>query len=148
MSGHHLLFLLPSGESSWQLARADDVKVGDALLALDPQDATQPPQLSKVTRLSKLTAQGAFTPLTTSGRLFVEGVAVSSMAVSGEQLVGLFEGCRAENRLFWAEAFYSVLIAPACVLHYFRLPIEWMLRGKPYVFGLHRSAMGFLGAFW
>jgi hypothetical protein len=150
MSGHHLLFLLPAGEADWQLVRAADVRVGDTVLALNPADtsATSATQLSQVTGLKKVMAKGAFTPLTTSARLFVEGVAVSSMAISGDQIVRFYESRRPETRLAWAEGLYTVIVGPAMILHSLNLPYEWYLHSRDSVLAVHRSTMNFFGLFW
>jgi len=80
MTGNHLLFVQrhdESGEQSFVLERADAVQPGDAVLSLDP--ASKQTRVSKVTGKRWVKARGVFAPQTTSGRLFVEGVAVSCL---------------------------------------------------------------------
>ena len=149
MSSFHLIFLLPAGKTTWQLARAQEVRVGDTLLALSQSLSEESPgleqtQLSRVTGLRKVMARGAFAPLTTSGRLFVEGVAVSSMAISGDAVVRFYESRDPESRLSWAEGFYALMVGPATVLHSLNLPFGWYVRAHHSIVAVHSAAMDFI----
>ena len=151
MSSFHLLFLLPAGKTNWLLARAEEVRVGDTLLALSPspsEESLEQTQLSQVTGLKKVMARGAFAPLTTSGRLFVEGVAVSSMAISGDAIVRFYESHSPESRLSWAEGFYTLMVGPITVLHSLNLPIGWYVRAHRSIVAVYSAAMDFISLLW
>eukprot|EP00931_Biecheleriopsis_adriatica_P083866 TRINITY_DN5754_c0_g3_i1.p1 TRINITY_DN5754_c0_g3~~TRINITY_DN5754_c0_g3_i1.p1 ORF type:complete len:532 (-),score=86.59 TRINITY_DN5754_c0_g3_i1:213-1808(-) len=127
MTGDHLLFVQRPGEDhkpSWQLERADAVHEGDVVLSLDAvTNRTRP---STITGVDRVKARGAFAPLTTSGRLFVEGVAVSSLALSEESWRKAWDLASPEARTIWAERLLLTSILPSRILNYFGLEFDWL----------------------
>lgn len=127
MTGDHLLFVQRPGEDqkpSWQLERADAVHEGDVVLSLDAvTNRTRP---STITGVDPVKARGAFAPLTTSGRLFVEGVAVSSLALSEESWRKAWDLLSPDARTIWAERLLLTSILPSRILNYFGLEFDWL----------------------
>mmetsp|Transcript_105399 Transcript_105399/g.187435 ORF Transcript_105399/g.187435 Transcript_105399/m.187435 type:complete len:536 (+) Transcript_105399:61-1668(+) len=127
MTGDHLLFVQRPGEDqkpSWQLERADAVHEGDVVLSLDAvTNRTRP---STITGVDRVKARGAFAPLTTSGRLFVEGVAVSSLALSEPSWRKAWDLMSPEARTIWAERLLLTSFLPSKILNYFGMEFDWL----------------------
>jgi len=126
-------------DAAFGLVPAGNVRVGDFVLALlapvpsapqvpgEPMSSTagskpgvaqkETWERSRVTGVRRVRARGAFSPLTTSGRLVVEGVAVSSYSVATEAGRRAWSSSLFVRRHF--QAFHHLLLLPTRLAHRF-----------------------------
>jgi len=137
ISGDHLLFLSDGTAGPWQLRPAEDVKVGNYVLAHPSSTLNMTTsehnmrtsghahsvlKSSSVTKLAKVNAQGRYSPLTTSNRLLVEGVAVSATALTSEtQRRALPLGTVGS-----IEFFVGLALFPNKIWYWAGLPFSWL----------------------
>jgi hypothetical protein len=149
ITGEHLLFVrrTEGQEPSWQLERARAVREGDVVLSLDAVSNIAHP--SSITRVRWVKAQGAYAPLTTSGRLFVEGVAVSSLALSEPRWQQAWDDLEEapERRTLWAERLLLLSLIPSRTLNYFGMDFDWLHKPSQTDLG-KRAANKILGTFF
>lgn len=101
ISAEHLIYIHDTAKKAWVLVPAEDLRVGDTLLAKDGIP-------SKVLSIRKVERQGAYSPLIESGNLLVNGVLASSYVsrcwlkdhVSGNTLHTFQHGATLPVRLF------------------------------------------------
>lgn len=99
------------------LSRADDIHVGDLIFVVTGEQPIMKLQQSLVTKVASRQASGAFSPQTTSGRLIVNGVSVSSFAVTSEEVAMLHKAAP------WViEIFFQFMLFPTRVFYELNLP--------------------------
>jgi hypothetical protein len=102
------------------------VHEGDFVLSLD--GGVQHAHASKVTSVRWVKAKGMYAPITTSGRLFVEGVAVSSMALSRRIWQDAWDlGSHSHKlRSLWSERLLLWSLFPSRFLYESGMNFEWL----------------------
>jgi hypothetical protein len=99
------------------LSRADDVHVGDWIFVVTGEQPFMKLEQSLVTNVASRQASGAFSPQTTSGRLIVNGVSVSSFAVTSEEVAMLHKAAP------WAtETLFQFMLFPTRLFYEMNLP--------------------------
>jgi hypothetical protein len=102
------------------LSPAGVLRIGDTLLAAVQGDLLP----SNITKIATVKSRGQFAPLTASGALLVEGVAVSSYALTRDDHEKVWDESpwlRAHVGQVW-----TLLAFPCRVLHFMGLPFMWM----------------------
>mmetsp|Transcript_118495 Transcript_118495/g.209444 ORF Transcript_118495/g.209444 Transcript_118495/m.209444 type:complete len:517 (-) Transcript_118495:238-1788(-) len=128
ITANHLLFSSRDGDS-WMLSRALDLHVGNYVQVLKHEapgegDAEITFIPSKVIHVGQQFLRGYYSPLTTTGRLVVDGVAVSSYALTGASQNHIFETsswARGNVEFLWHTA-----LAPTRLWYSTGLPMQWL----------------------
>lgn len=108
-------FLFAAGtDGDWAFVPAARLREGDRLLAMAANTTELAP--SRVTAVRRVRARGAWSPLTTSGRLLVEGVAVSSYALRAGSQEALWESSPASRAR--SEALWHLGLLPTRILYW------------------------------
>jgi hypothetical protein len=144
LTGDHLLFVQgrtgDQNKPSWRLKQADTIREGDVVMSMESSSSKTYP--SRVTRVGWVRAQGFFSPLTTSGRLFVEGVAVSSLALSEESWRKAWDSWDSspDFRTVWAERLLLTILLPSRTFNYFGMNFDWLHQPSSVLTGVAKSA--------
>jgi len=121
MTEEHLLYVRRNHD--WLLLRAADVREGDEVLAMIDAGTAR----SKVTKIGSVKTRGLFAPLTSSGRLFVEGVAVHSMALSDKLWADTFQKLpESKFRTTLVERSHKAYVFPSRSLFYFGFSFDYL----------------------
>jgi len=110
LTPNHMLLVSSAGGQGWKMIPADKVKIGDEVVVDGPSDKT----VAKIVSISSITKEGAYAPLTFSGKLVANGIQASAY-VSYQNKENLMLGSGTTVAVTWQ-----------WLAQTFLLPIRWM----------------------